>query len=294
MSYGLPEVVDTSMRKLSESLQARLPCTIESIYMYGSTALNGYINGSSDIDFLVFVNRPLISSDIQLIMEAHKLVELEFPNLDIMGAYIRQEDAGKSSNEIPPFPKYHDRTLDFNGNGDINPVTWWMLKKYGICIYGQHITFEYEVSSDELVQYVFGNMDTYWVGWIERLEKQLSLIGELEPTNLEQIKQLDFAVEWCTLGMLRQYYSIREYDVISKVAAGEYGLKLLPERWHGLIREAIAIKRLEPTRVYSSHLKRLSDLVELLRLIHTESTVFYNQNRCYRGSNVIVNSKLTY
>jgi hypothetical protein len=96
---------------------------------------------------------------------------------------------------------------------------------------------------------------------------------------LEQIKQLDFAVEWCTLGMLRQYYSIKEYDVISKVAAGEYGLKLLPDRWHGLIREAIAIKRLERTREYSSYLKRLCDLVELLRLIHTESTAFYNKIR---------------
>ncbi|SEB57894.1 aminoglycoside adenylyltransferase domain-containing protein [Paenibacillus sp. GP183] len=279
MSYRLPEVVDTSMRNLNEALQARLPHTIESFYVYGSTALNAYVNGSSDINFLVFVNRTLIPSDIQFIIEAHRLVELEFPTLDIMGAYIRQEDAGKSLNEIPPFPKYHDKTLDFNGNGDINPVTWRVLKKYGICIYGQQKAFEYEISSDELVQYVFGNMNTYWVGWIERLEHQLSLTDISEPTTLEQIKQLDFAVEWCTLGMLRQYYSIKEYDVISKVAAGEYGLKLLPDRWHGLIREAIAIKRLECTREYYSYLDRLRDLIELLRLIHTESTVFYNQSR---------------
>ncbi|SDN52733.1 protein of unknown function [Paenibacillus sp. yr247] len=96
---------------------------------------------------------------------------------------------------------------------------------------------------------------------------------------MEQIKQLDFSVEWCAPGMLRQYYSIRECDVFSKVAAGEYGLKVLPERWHGLIHEAIAIKRLEPIREYSSQLKRLRDLVELLRLIHTESTFFHKQIR---------------
>ncbi|WP_090820011.1 nucleotidyltransferase domain-containing protein [Paenibacillus sp. yr247] len=117
-------------RKLSEALQERLPNTIESIYIYGSTALNAYVKGSSDIDFLVFVNRTLSSSDSQLIMDAHRLVELIYPNLDIMGAYIRQQEAGKPFNDIPPFPKYHDKTLDFNGNGDINPVTWWVLKKY--------------------------------------------------------------------------------------------------------------------------------------------------------------------
>lgn len=264
------------MRKLSEALQAQLPHTIQSIYIYGSTALNAYVNGSSDIDFLVFVNRTLNSSDIQSIAEAHTLVEVEFPNLDIMGAYIRQEDAGKASDDIPAFPKYHEKTLDFNGSGDINPVTWWVLKKHGICIYGQPINFEYQISSYELVQYVFENMNTYWVGWIERLENALSLIDKIEPTNVEQIKQLDFAVEWCTLGMLRQYYSIRECDVISKVAAGEYGLKRLPNRWHGLVREAIAMKRLEPKREYSSHLQRLRDLVELLRFIHKESSVYYN------------------
>lgn len=272
MAEILPEVVNSSMRKLCESLQVRIPDTVESVYVYGSTALNAFIEGSSDIDFLVFVNRTLTPSDIRLIMEAHEDVEPALSGLDIMGAYIRREDAGKSVGEISPVPTYFDKKMQLDGTGDLNPVTWWILQRHGICVYGHHMSFNYEVSSDELIKYVIENMNSYWSGWIDRLEQKLNSTGVTEHTV--PLEQLDIAVEWCTLGMLRQFYTIREHDVTSKIGAGEYGLKQLPERWHGLIREAIAIKRRENSRVYASQLKRLHDLVELLRLIHTESNMF--------------------
>ncbi|MFC0396305.1 nucleotidyltransferase domain-containing protein [Paenibacillus mendelii] len=272
MATIIPEVVDKSMRKLCESLQFRIPNTVVSVYVYGSTALNAFIEGSSDIDFLVFVNRTLTPSDIRLISEAHKDVEQTLSGLDIMGAYIRQENVGKTVGEIPPVPTYFDKKMQSDGNGDLNPVTWWILKRHGICVYGQQLSFNYEISSNELIKYVINNMNSYWIGWIDRLEKNLNSTGMTE--HSVPLEQLDFAVEWCTLGMLRQFYTIREHEVTSKIGAGVYGLTQLPERWHGLIREAIAIKRREKSREYASQLKRLNDLVELLRLIHTESNLF--------------------
>ncbi|MDF2650874.1 MAG: hypothetical protein K0Q73_6679 [Paenibacillus sp.] len=272
MAEILPEVVERSMRKLCESLQNRIPDTVVSVYVYGSTALKAFIEGSSDIDFLVFVNRTLTPSDIRLIADAHKEVEPTLSGLEIMGAYIRQEDAGKSVGEIQPVPTYFDKKMQSDGNGDLNPVTWWILQRHGICVYGQRLSFDYEITSEALIQYVIENMNSYWAGWIARLEQNLNSSGMTEHTV--PVEQLDFAVEWCTLGMLRQFYTIREHDVTSKIDAGEYGLMQLSERWHGLIREAIAIKRREDARQYASQLKRLHDLVELLRLIHTESNAF--------------------
>lgn len=261
----LPEYIAMVMDKLCKSLETRLPDTVKSVYLYGSTALHAYIAGSSDIDFLAIVNRTLTPSDLSLILEAHQVVELNVPGLDIMGAYIKQEDLG----EFPLVPTYHDKILQPDGGGDLNPVTWWVLRKYGICVYGEHVSFNYDISPDQLVQYVIENMDTYWVGWINRLEQKIN------STNLSDqtvpLEQLDFAVEWCTLGMLRQYYTIRERDVTSKTGAGEYGLTLFPQRWHGLIREAVSIKRKKPVREYASQMNRLADLTEFLRLIHTES-----------------------
>lgn len=261
----LPEYIAMVMDKLCKSLETRLPDTVKSVYLYGSTALHAYITGSSDIDFLAIVNRTLTPSDLSLILEAHQDVELNVPGLDIMGAYIKQEDLG----EIPLVPTYHDKILQPDGGGDLNPVTWWVLRKYGICVYGEHVSFNYDISPDQLVQYVIENMDTYWVGWMNRLEQKIN------STNLSDqtvpLEQLDFAVEWCTLGMLRQYYTIRERDVTSKTDAGEYGLTLFPQRWHGLIREAVSIKHRKPVREYASQVNRLTDLAEFLRLIHTES-----------------------
>ncbi|WP_248926434.1 nucleotidyltransferase domain-containing protein [Paenibacillus hamazuiensis] len=272
MIEKLPEVVDTTMRKLCESLQNLLPNTIESVYVYGSTALNAYIEGSSDIDFLAIVNRTLLQSDIELITKAHEEVEQALPDSDIMGAYIRREDLGRSVGEIPPVPTYHDKKLQSDGNGDLNPVTWWVMREHGICVYGQRTPFNFELSSDKLIDYVIENMNTYWSDWIARLEQKLNWENLSE--HAVPSEKLDFAVEWCVLGMLRQYYSIRECNVTSKIGAGEYGLKVLPERWHGLIREAIAIKRRESGSVYTSQKSRLDDLIKLLRFIHSESNHF--------------------
>lgn len=268
MTEQLPETVGNAMRSLGEALRLRIPDTVEAIYVYGSTALQAYIEGSSDIDFLVFVNRTLTPADIDRIRDAHAETEAALAGIDIMGAYIRVSDAGKSLRELGPVLSYSDRRLTTEGAGDINPITWWILRKHGICAYGRQLPFQYELSADALVRYVIDNMNTYWASWIERLD-QMRASSELAEQGLPAAK-LDFAVEWCILGMLRQLYTIRERDVTSKIGAGMYGLAMLPERWHEPIREAIAIKRMEPARCYDSQLSRLQDLIALLRLIHAE------------------------
>ncbi|MDF2963614.1 MAG: hypothetical protein K0S39_5349, partial [Paenibacillus sp.] len=146
-------------------------------------------------------------------------------------------------------------------------------KNYGLRVYGLEIPFTYEITAETLVKYVVRNMNTYWVSWIERLENQLLVSGISEQTI--RADELDQAVEWCVLGMLRQVYTIKEHGITSKIRAGEYGMTFLPNQWHGLIREAIAVKRCEPTRVYISQFKRMSDLVELLRLILLEANQSY-------------------
>lgn len=132
-------------------------------------------------------------------------------------------------------------------------------------MYGENIDFNYNLPFDSLIDYVKWNMNTYWVGWIDRLSEKVAIrIDQSSKPELEE------AVEWCVLGMLRQLYTIHEHDVTSKLGAGEYGLLIIPGRWHGLIREAISIKRRKPISAYESQEVRLHDLVELLRFIHKE------------------------
>jgi predicted nucleotidyltransferase len=218
----LPNSVDVTMRKLCSLLQTHLADNLETIYVYGSIALGAYIEGSSDIDFLVLVRRPLTQSEVNAICEAHEEVEKEFPGTDIMGSYLLREDLGKSFTEIPVYASYFNKKINTNGEGaDINPITLWVLQMQGICVYGEDIPFVYDTSLDELLSYVINNMNTYWVNWIVKLENKLETAVIMNHTEVEQI---DDAVEWCTLGMLRQLFTIREHDITSKIGAGEYGL----------------------------------------------------------------------
>lgn len=259
----LPENVQSAIQSFCHALDARMPGAVGSVYLYGSIALDAYIEGSSDIDFLVIANRPLTDEDARSIAGVHDDMARRAPGLEWMGAYIQTEDLGKSVGEIPLIITCCNQSVRTDGTGaDINPVTWWLLKRRGEHVFGKKLDFAYDIHEDALVRYVRNNMNTYWVQWIDRLEAQ---DRRFTP------QQLDEAVEWCVLGMLRQWFTIREKDVTSKTGAGFYGLQHLPARWHGLIREAISIKEgTPPATRHSASESRRNDLVALLRMIHAK------------------------
>lgn len=171
----IPHNVTIIMEKLGNELQKRLGNKLTAIYLYGSTVLNAYIPGTSDIDFIVLVREPLSTTDLQEIREAHKEVERQFPGADIMGAYLLSEDLGEVSNKIAPYPTYYNKQFHPDSQGaDINPVTWWILRSHGVCIFGQEVPLTYVTQAEELVRYTAANMSSYWVGWIGKLEERLS------------------------------------------------------------------------------------------------------------------------
>ncbi|CAG7632459.1 hypothetical protein PAESOLCIP111_03382 [Paenibacillus solanacearum] len=273
----IPSNVEPAIRMWCRALEAALPDRLESVYLYGSIALGAYVEGSSDVDFIAFVKRPLSVEDLAAIAGIHEAVDQAWPGLQFMGSYIRREDAFKEGGAIGAVPSYFNGRLHPNGeHADLNPVTWWMMKKHGLCVHGMETPFADEVSAETLVRYVIGNMNTYWAQQIGRLEQRLRALPDGSDGELP-FELLDEAAEWCVLGLLRQHYTIARRDVTSKLGAGAYGLAQVPERWHGLIREALAVKRREPWRLYGSQLARLRDLTELLRFIETDANRLYTE-----------------
>ena len=49
-------------------------------------------------------------------------------------------------------------------------------------------------------------------------------------------------VEWSITGVLRQFYTLQEHDIVSKVDACKYAIHHLPEEYHNIINEAISIR----------------------------------------------------
>jgi len=77
------------------------------------------------------------------------------------------------------------------------------------------------------------------------LQGSIALNAYLDGTSDIDFKSLAFLMpnrfsdqelQWCMTGMLRQFYTLCEYEIISKVEAGNYAIDVMPERWHHIIR----------------------------------------------------------
>lgn len=271
----IPNVVEKTLNILIQSLE-KYHITQISFYLYGSISIDGYIEGSSDIDFIAIISQALTDKQIEGVRASHLELETILPNTDIMGSYILQDDLGKDYEEIKCILTYSNKELLINGGQpDINPITWWMLKHYGVHFSGPSVDMKYVTDNATLLSYVHANNNSYWTDWIARLEMEAGSIHLLEDEIVH--KHLDYAVEWCTLGMLRQLYTVSEIGIKSKVEAGYYGLGLVPEQWHNLILEAISMKKLEAKRRYSSTEARCKDLISLLKYIRAEVNRIYDK-----------------
>lgn len=235
----------------------RLPNTLEGLYLHGSIALNAFVENSSDIDFLTIINHRLSASEAGVLSEIHQLIANSSKS-EMDGHYLIREEMGSQAEGLYYNEgQLHDGTV-------INPVTWWILKKKGIPVLGEELSIEVDIK--DLLSYVSHNMNTYWADRIRKIEDNDQLL--LLPTVV-----LNQEIEWSVLGMLRQYYTLREHDIISKLGAGEYALEHVPEEWHNIINEAIHIRNGAQT-FFASEEKRLNTALSFMKYILKESTVF--------------------
>ncbi|KPL60166.1 MULTISPECIES: aminoglycoside adenylyltransferase domain-containing protein [Bacillaceae] len=237
----LPQIVDKVLLEYINLFNHYLPETLEGLYVHGSIALEAYVNDSSDIDFITVTKRRLSKEDSSALYRIHKTLQQKFQKPDMDGVYIVKDDIGKmdssckDENEMHAY--FNNGELNFGEYFNFNPITWYVMKHKGIRVVGPEILSSISgPSSQELCQYVLHNMNTYWVRRLHSFEESIEEVKHY-PTAM-----IDTEIEWSVLGVLRQYYTLKEASIISKQAAGQYGLQELPEEWHSLIREAMNIR----------------------------------------------------
>jgi len=232
----LPVVVKTVLNDYITLFHERLPSTLEGLYIQGSIALNAYVNDSSDIDFIAITNHRLSGEEMEVLSEVHSMIASSFQKPEMDGVYIMWEDIGKLEADDDIYPFYNDGIL---GDGTyFNSISWWILKSHGISVIGPEPSeLKFEVDSHHLISYVSDNINTYWAQRIQNIE------GSIEQLFLLPSEEIDSEIEWSVLGLLRQYYTLKEHRVISKLGAGEYALLHIPEEWHQIIKEALNIRK---------------------------------------------------
>ncbi|WP_339216145.1 aminoglycoside adenylyltransferase domain-containing protein [Ornithinibacillus sp. FSL M8-0202] len=253
----LPPIVETVLNEYISLYKKHLPNTLDGLYIHGSIALDAYVENSSDIDFITITSRRLTKNDAQALSFIHTQLANTYKKPDMDGVYIIREDVGKlDHNSKILYPYFNEGKLAFGDYFNFNPITWWLFNTKAINIVGpEPNTFHNEIHSHQLVSYVLDNMNSYWVNRIQSYEKSIKEISSL-PTDL-----IDDEVEWTVLGLLRQFYTLKEHDIISKLDAGEYGLQHIPKEWHDIIKHAIHIRQHNRLEDFASNEERIKSVI---------------------------------
>lgn len=255
ISGRIPEPVQPLLECYISAMEQQLPGLLRGFYIVGSIALNGFNERFSDIDFVAIVAHKASEADLESIASIHKATEKEFPKWGMSGVYLQFDDLGKSADETQAHPHFHDGKFHKEAYSGINPVTWWELKNHGIAIRGEEpLELPFSVDWNALIGWMRENLNAYWRGWTVRLDRRIVLLS-------------DWGIQWAVLGVLRQYYTLRENSITTKHGAAEYALASLPQEWHSLIQEAIDIRADGKRRHYRSRLLRMMEAHSFLKYI---------------------------
>lgn len=234
----IPEVIKPLLDEYVSLLEQKLPGLVNGLYLHGSIALGAFNERMSDIDFIALCSRPCTPDDVEHLKQIHENIAQKYPRWELQGSFLQWQNLGQFEEIAPPFPAYSDGTLNPNEHHGPDLVTWWLLKTRGVALIGPEpdkLTFD--VDWNVLVAKMRENLNSYWASYTRN------------PTRMAWLLT-DYGVQWAVLGVLRQYYSFREHDIISKTGAGEYALKHLPAKWHRIIQEAINIREGQKQSLY--------------------------------------------
>jgi hypothetical protein len=119
-----------------------------------------------------------------------------------------------------------------------------IMPKYALgCHYGDYITFALHEQLEDYRKFLIEDCEL-----CDKIKS--SVDANLRITNL-------------LLGWLHRHKNIPQ-DITSKTGAGRYALTHLPSPWHPLIQEALNLRDHPEHKLYTSHLRRARDAVQIL------------------------------
>jgi Domain of unknown function (DUF4111) len=234
MNPSIPDVA-TALGTYLEVVDSCAPGLVEGLYVIGSFALDDWQPGRSDIDIIAVTAEPCTDADAAALVTAHAVLAEHQPTPFIDGPYLSWGDL-----ITPPMSLHRPWTLEgrFHHDGDcfeLNPVTWYVLAQHGVTVRGPTVDrLGVYVDLEARVRFVVDNLAAYW----RPLAADITATCAAKPGRSFVLD----ALEWCALGALRLHYTAFEGTVVSKRGAGEYGLRVAPERFHAVLRDALAVR----------------------------------------------------
>lgn len=233
--------IATALGTYLEIVDSCAPGLVEGLYVVGSYALGDWHEATSDIDVVAVTADPATDDDAGALRTAHALLAEHLPRPFVDGPYVAWGDL-----VAPPMGLHRPWSLEhsFHHDGDcfeLNPITWYVLDRYGVTVRGPRAErLGTYVDRDDRVRFVVDNLGAYWRPLAAEIVSVVSApdAPPAVPASL---------LVWCALGALRLHHTAATGDVISKTAAGHWGLEVAPARFHDVLRVAIDLRDREVT-----------------------------------------------
>lgn len=229
----LPAEAATVTRRYLELADELIPGAVEGFYVIGSAALDDYVPGASDVDFVAVSQEPLTGALVELrqLHDALRAAQAE-PSLD--GIYVTREELARPPEESGPVPLHREGATRLDQD-PLTPVTWHSLVQHGVACRGPRPSeLTVHADPDELRAWCLDNLDGYWTKWLSRARSSA--------TRTAMTMLTDWGVAWGVLGVARLHYTIATGEITSKSGGGRYALRTFEPAWQPIVGEALALR----------------------------------------------------
>lgn len=247
-----------------EPLQARF----YGIYIYGSLALDAFDEHKSDIDVVALTHGELSAPELAQLAAIHSQLGQKQPlGKRFEVTYLPLANLGKYNTEIAPYPHFADGKFALATYGDLNAVTWWLIKHKGICLFGvAKENLELNVEWADVLATMRYNLEVYWAGKAKKPHLFLT----------------DYWVEFAvtTLCRILTTIQVEEGEIISKSVALKRWRNRLPPRFQLLIDETQRFRHHPDTpSLYRFRLKRMFDTLAFINYVREQGRTFTAEAR---------------
>jgi hypothetical protein len=260
----LPKEIYSILDNYFDQIETNLPDLLNAFYLFGSASLGAYQDTYSDIDFLAILNRKLTHEERNTIIQIHRFMQKKFPKSVLDGFYIVKGELNGSKSCKKACLRFNDGKFLGLTQFDTNSINAYQLKKYGVKVKGSSSdVIEFDVNWDILTKNIMKNVNTYWQKWVSDCRRFPS-------TRFFGLYLSHVMIEWGVLSISRIYYTLRENDIISKVEAGDYVLRIVPQKYHQIIKEATRKRTGKKSSYYKSIFKRRREALEFVEFMINE------------------------
>ena len=214
-----------------------MPGLVEGLYLVGSVALNDWVDGVSDIDFVAVLAEPATDDDVGYLRTIHAVLHEEIPSPSFDGVYLAWGDLVVEPATGLHRPWVLDGQVHHDGDCfEINPITWYTLATHGVLARGPAIArLDIPTDLEARVRFVLDNLATYWT------DVRNEVRSACDTDSDAAFGASSFV--WCVLGALRLHYTAFTGEVTSKSGAADHGLTVLPVHLHATLNAALDHRR---------------------------------------------------